>query len=86
VWHFWTAADGRDCSPGAHQEDTEKREHPLNRIMGVEEDDEAIIIKTTDIHLPRRIGAAVRRAFHGRPEENFDASAYLVRVTWTADR
>ena len=69
-----------------HQEDTEKREHPLNRIIGVEEDDESIIIKTTDIHLPRRIGAAVRRAFDGRLEEDFDSSGYLVRVTWTADR
>jgi len=69
-----------------HQENAEKREHPLNRIIGVEEEDEAIIIKTTDIHLPRRIGAAVRRAFHGRLEEDFDPSGYLVRVTWTADR
>jgi len=64
-----------------HQEDAEKREHPLNRIIGIEEEDEAIIIKTTDVHLPRLIGAAVRRAFHGRLEEDFDASGYLVRVT-----
>jgi hypothetical protein len=28
----------------------------------------------------------VRRAFHGRLEEDFDPSGYLVRVTWTADR
>ncbi|MBV9203768.1 MAG: ATPase [Alphaproteobacteria bacterium] len=69
-----------------HQEDAEKQEHPLNRIIGVEEEEEAIVIKTTDIHLPRRIGAAVRRAFHGRLTEDFDAAGYLVRVTWTVDR
>ena len=66
-----------------HQEDAEKREHPLNRIIGIEEEDEAIVIMTTDIHLPRRIGAAVKRAFNGRLEEDFDDARYFVRVTWT---
>jgi hypothetical protein len=67
-----------------HQEDAEKQEHPLNRIIGIEEEDEAIVIRTTDIHLPRRIGAAVKRAFHGRLEEDFDDVGYFVRVTWTS--
>jgi hypothetical protein len=69
-----------------HQEDAEKREHPLNRIMCIDQEDEAIVIKTTDIHLPRRIGAAVKRAFHGKLEEDFDDSGYSVRVSWTANR
>jgi NMD protein affecting ribosome stability and mRNA decay len=47
-----------------HQEEAEKREHPLNRIMSIEEDAQGIVINTTDIHLPRRIGEAVKRAFH----------------------
>ena len=64
-----------------HQEDAEKHEHPLNRIMSLKEEDEAIVIKTTDIHLPRRIGATVKRAFHGRLEEDFDDAGYLVRVS-----
>jgi hypothetical protein len=66
-----------------HQEDAEKRQHPLNRIMGVEEEAEAIVIKTTDIHLPRRIGAAVKRAFRGRLKEEFAEAGYFVRITWT---
>jgi hypothetical protein len=66
-----------------HQEDAEKREHPLNRIIGIEQGDEAIVITITDIHLPRRIGAAVKRAFHGRLEEDFDDAGHFVRVTWT---
>ena len=45
-----------------HQEEAEKKEHPLNRIIGIEEDTRGIVINTTDIHLPRRIGEAVRRA------------------------
>jgi hypothetical protein len=68
-----------------HQEEAEKDEHPLNRIISIEEDAEGIIISTTDIHLPRRIGEAVKRAFHGRLEENFDGEAYFVRINWTSD-
>ena len=47
----------------------------------IDEEDEAIVIKTTDIHLPRRIGAAVTRAFHGKLKEDFDDAGYFVRVT-----
>ena len=66
-----------------HQEDAEKREHPLNGIIGIEQEDKAIVITTTDIHLPRRIGAAVKRAIHGRLEADFDDAGYFMRVSWT---
>jgi hypothetical protein len=66
-----------------HQEDAEKREHPLNPIIDIEQEDEAIVITTTDIHLPRRIGAGVKRAFRGKLEEDFDDAGHFVRVTWT---
>jgi hypothetical protein len=65
-----------------HQEEAEKQEHPLNRIISIEEDAQGVMINTTDIHLPRRIGEAVRRAFHGEIEENFEEDGYFVRVTW----
>ena len=48
-----------------HQEEAEKKEHPLNRIISIEEDAQGIVINTTDIHLPRRIGEAVKRALPG---------------------
>ena len=41
-----------------NNEEEEKSEHPLHRLMAIEEQPGAIIIKTTDIHLPRRIGEA----------------------------
>jgi hypothetical protein len=50
-----------------HQEAQEKAEHPLHRIMEIEERDDAIVVRTTDIHLPR-IGEALRHAFHGDVE------------------
>jgi NMD protein affecting ribosome stability and mRNA decay len=65
-----------------HQEEAEKGEHPLNRIMGVKEDDQGIVIETTDIHLPRRIGEAVKRAFHGELETHFEQDGFFVRVNW----
>jgi hypothetical protein len=66
-----------------HQEEAEKGEHPLNRIISIDEDAEGIVINTTDIHLPRRIGEAVKRAFHGTLDEDFDEGGYFVRVNWT---
>ena len=68
-----------------HQEDAEKSEHPLNRIISIDEEAEGIVINTTDIHLPRRIGEAVKRAFHGTLDEHFDEGGYFVRVNWTSD-
>lgn len=66
-----------------HQEKAEKSEHALNRIIAIEETPEAIVITTTDIHLPRRIGEAVRRAFGGAVDIDFDEDGYFVRVNWT---
>jgi hypothetical protein len=65
-----------------HQEEAEKQEHPLNRIISIEEDAQKVVINTTDIHLPRRIGEAVKRAFHGEIGHNFEKDGYFVRVTW----
>ena len=67
-----------------HQEEAEKAEHPLNRIIAIEESAQAISISTTDIHLPRRIGQAIRRAFRGGLRVKFDETGDFVTVEWTA--
>ena len=64
------------------QEEQEKAEHPLHRIMGVEERDGAIVVRTTDIHLPRRVGEALRRAYHGELDFQYDEEGYFIRVSW----
>jgi NMD protein affecting ribosome stability and mRNA decay len=66
-----------------HQEAAEKAEHPLNRIISIEEDAEGITITTTDIHLPRRIGETVERTFRGSLGIDFEEDGYFVRVTWS---
>lgn len=66
-----------------YQEEAEKNEHPLNRIISIEEDAHGVVINTTDIHVPRRIGEAIKRAFDGEIEAKFEGDGYFVRVNWT---
>ena len=65
-----------------HQEQAEKKEHPLNRIMSIVETADSVVINTTDIHLPMRIGKAIKRAFHGELNHHFDEHGYFLRVNW----
>ena len=69
-----------------HQEAAEKAEHPLGRIMGIAETDETVTVQTTDIHLPRRLGAALKHAHHGELTVDFDETGYFVRVDWHPSR
>jgi hypothetical protein len=62
-----------------------KAEHPLARIIKIEDQTEApegVVITTTDPHLARRIGEALHHAHRGtfacRYEENED----LLRANW----
>jgi hypothetical protein len=66
-----------------HQEATEVVEHPLNRIISIEEDPDGLMISTSDIHLPRRIGEAMVRAYDGEFRMHFDEAGYFVRASWT---
>lgn len=64
-------------------EEKEKGQHPLQRIMDVAESGESIEITTTDIHVARRIGEAIERAYEGALDVNYGPEDYVVRVTWT---
>ena len=64
------------------QEAIEKKEHPLNRIMAINEAPDSIVVETTDIHLPQRIAKACRRACKGELSTHFDQDSYFVRVEW----
>lgn len=64
-------------------EEKEKKEHPLSRIMAIESQREGLVISTTDTHLPRRIGEALKHAYHGELELHYDQDEDFVRVTWT---
>ena len=83
----------RDEFLGAHRDDivgrvrscaeTEAREHPLERIMKIEDDAEGMLVTTTDTHLARRIGEALHDAYKGELEFHYNKEENLLRVHWT---
>lgn len=68
-----------------HLEQLENAEHPMQRIMKITEQADAIVIHTTDLHLARRIGEAVRRAHKGKLDWHYEKEACFVRVNWTSE-
>ena len=68
-----------------NEEEAETEEHPLNRIIAIIDSADGIEISTTDIHLPRRLGAALKRAYDGKLDIHFDEAGYFVRVQWRRD-
>lgn len=64
----------------------ENEEHPLNRIMAIDENpDGTITVTTTDIHLPHRIAHAIRDAWGGTMKTHYDLEGYFTRVSWERD-
>lgn len=64
----------------------EKSEHPIKRLMGVEEGEGGeLIVKFTDLHLPRGTGEAIERAYGGELEIQYTKESNLVRVYWNRD-
>ncbi|HEU4620326.1 MAG TPA: BCAM0308 family protein [Gammaproteobacteria bacterium] len=66
-------------------EQAENAEHPLNRIMRIDETDEGLVVKTTDIHLPHAIGHALNDAWDGELAVHYDEEGYFARVEWRRD-
>lgn len=66
-------------------EQSENAEHPLHRIMGIAERDGGLVVTTTDVHLPRRIGHALENAWQGELEIHYDEEGYFARAHWQRD-
>lgn len=67
-----------------NQAERERSEHPMHRIMRMEARDDRIELATTDIHLPQRVGRAIKRAFHGTLDIHYGDDEYTVRIHWHA--
>lgn len=65
-----------------HEEQRAQSEHPLQRIMGVDNRNHGVVIHTTDIHLARALGEAVRRAYQGELDFHYNPEEALLRVHW----
>ena len=65
-----------------NEAECERGDHPMHRVLGITETDDCIVVSTTDIHLPRRIGEALKRAYDGELELTFGKDDYTVRAHW----
>jgi len=61
----------------------EKAEHPLRRIMALEERGDTILITTTTMEIARSIGDAVRHAYKGELNYRYTDETNILRVDWT---
>lgn len=62
--------------------EAEASEHPLHRIMTLRQRKGAFEVTTTDVHLPHRIGHALKDAWGGELATHYDEQGYYARVTW----
>jgi len=65
-----------------HRAEHAKAEHPLQRIMAIDEQADALQITTTDIHLARELAQALHHAYHGDLQLRFSDSQVLLRAHW----
>jgi len=66
----------------ANQEAKAKAEHALQRIIKITNQDDGILVTTTDIHLARGIGEALHHAYQGTLEFHYNEQENLLRVVW----
>ena len=57
-------------------------EHPMQRVMSVETEGEKTVVTTTDVHLARNLGSALKSAFQGTLDVKYSADEHLVRAYW----
>ena len=66
-----------------HHEVKEKAEHPLERIMGIEDTSEGVVVTTTDTHLARDIAEALYNAYKGDLDYHYNKDENLLRANWS---
>ena len=65
-----------------NMEEREKSQHPLKRIIGVRDEEAAVVIETSDMQLARSIGDAVHAAYQGELDYHYEKEGSLLRVFW----
>jgi NMD protein affecting ribosome stability and mRNA decay len=63
-------------------EGREKAEHPLQRIMAIEDVRDGLQVTTTDSRLARGIGEALHDAYKGDLKLRYSRDENLMRATW----
>jgi NMD protein affecting ribosome stability and mRNA decay len=65
-----------------NEEKLEKSERPQERIMAIDEDDNSTMITTTGVHIARRVGEAISRAYKGDLVFTYGDGEKSIRVAW----
>jgi hypothetical protein len=63
-------------------ERAEKAEHPLERLMDVEESGGRLVVTTTGIHIARQIAHKLARRFHQKARIRYARQEDLIHVDW----
>ncbi|WP_417666434.1 BCAM0308 family protein [Pseudidiomarina sp.] len=63
-----------------HQVDHENKQHPMNRIIQMDQKPDAVTYSFTDMHLPKRVGNALKHAHSGELDIQYDEA--ICRATW----
>ncbi len=66
-----------------NMEKQEKGEHPMERIMAIVDEKDHTMLTTTGIHLARRIGEALSRAYQGDFDFTYGDGEKNIRATWS---
>jgi hypothetical protein len=66
-------------------EKVEKTAHPLERVMAVTPNGQHTVITTTGIHIARRIGEAMSRAYQGDYSMQYADGEKRIRIFWQRD-
>jgi hypothetical protein len=66
----------------AAREARARQDHPMQRIIGVEEVAGGVLVTTTDAHLVYTLGMALQEAFKGDLDLDFGRGENMVRGTW----
>jgi NMD protein affecting ribosome stability and mRNA decay len=66
-----------------NREAKEKAEHPLERIMAVEDTGEGALVTTTNTHLARDIAEALHSAYKGDLDYHYNKEDNLLRASWS---
>ncbi len=66
-----------------HFAEHESGEHPLQRILAIEDEADGVLVTTTSVRLARGLGQALRRAYRGTLQMQSSPGQDLVRLDWS---
>lgn len=66
-----------------NEQQREAQEHPMARLIDIEQNADETLVTTTDLRLAHRIADAIAQAHGGELEEKFSPDEYRLRIHWS---